>query len=120
MLGCSHGGDSRTSPSRRGGTRQRVGSGRLGAARAIVDERKTPEDRAAAADRRGPGFDRTGGDHMETVSSKDGTTIAFERTGKGPTLVVVGGALNDRGDAASLAALLSPSFTVIAYDRRAR
>jgi len=57
---------------------------------------------------------------METVTSKDGTTIAFDRTGEGPTRVVVGGALNGRTDAAPLAALLSPSYTVIAYDRRGR
>ena len=57
---------------------------------------------------------------MHTVTSKDGTTIAYERTGGGPALVIVGGALNDRGAAAPLAALLSPRFTVIAYDRRGR
>ncbi len=57
---------------------------------------------------------------MNTTTSKDGTTIAFERSGQGPPLVVVGGALNDRRAAATLAGLLAPSFTVYAYDRRGR
>lgn len=57
---------------------------------------------------------------MNTVTSKDGTTIAFDRSGEGPPLVVVGGALSTRGAAETLAALLAPSFTVYAYDRRGR
>jgi phosphoglycolate phosphatase-like HAD superfamily hydrolase len=31
-----------------------------------------------------------------TVRSADGTTIAFDRTGEGPPLIVVLGAFNDR------------------------
>ena len=54
------------------------------------------------------------------VSSKDGTTIVFDRTGRGPALVLVGGALNDRGSGAALGALLAPSFTAYTYDRRGR
>ena len=54
------------------------------------------------------------------VTSKDGTTIAFDRTGEGPPLIVVGGALNDHGAARALAGLLAPSFTTYAYDRRGR
>lgn len=54
------------------------------------------------------------------VTSKDGTTIAFDRSGEGPSLVLVGGALADRSAAAQLAAQLAPHFTVIAYDRRGR
>lgn len=57
---------------------------------------------------------------MNTVTSKDGTTIAFERSGEGPPLIVVGGALNTRAAAGTLAELLAPSFTVYAYDRRGR
>jgi pimeloyl-ACP methyl ester carboxylesterase len=64
--------------------------------------------------------DLTGGDVMNTVTSKDGTTIAFDTSGEGPPLLVVGGALNDRHAAATLAGLLAPSFTVYAYDRRGR
>jgi pimeloyl-ACP methyl ester carboxylesterase len=57
---------------------------------------------------------------VHTVTSKDGTTIAFERSGAGPPLVLVGGALNTRGAASTVAELLAPSFTVYAYDRRGR
>jgi pimeloyl-ACP methyl ester carboxylesterase len=57
---------------------------------------------------------------MRTVHSKDGTTIAYDRTGEGPPLIYVGGALNDRGSGAALAARLAERFTVYAYDRRGR
>lgn len=54
------------------------------------------------------------------VTSSDGTTIVFDRTGEGPSLVLVGGALNDRGSGDALAALLAPNFRVYTYDRRGR
>jgi hypothetical protein len=38
----------------------------------------------------------------ETVRSSDGTTIAFERSGSGPAVVLVGGALSDRSAARPL------------------
>jgi pimeloyl-ACP methyl ester carboxylesterase len=57
---------------------------------------------------------------METVRSKDGTTIAFERFGQGPPVVLVGGALSDRSTGAPLANLLSRGFAVITFDRRGR
>jgi pimeloyl-ACP methyl ester carboxylesterase len=57
---------------------------------------------------------------VEEVTSKDGTTIAFDRTGAGPPLVLVGGALADRSAAAPLAALLASHLTVFAHDRRGR
>src|SRR6188508_3449199 len=57
---------------------------------------------------------------MNTVTSGDGTTIAFDRSGEGPPLVLVGGALSDRLAAGSLTEALAPRFTVIAYDRRGR
>jgi len=57
---------------------------------------------------------------METVRSKDGTTIAFDRVGRGPSVIVVGGALSDRSGGAPLAGLLSEGFTVITFDRRGR
>ena len=57
---------------------------------------------------------------MNTVTSKDGTTIAFETTGEGPALVIVGGALSDRNGAATQAGFLAPTFNVITYDRRGR
>lgn len=57
---------------------------------------------------------------METVKSPDGTTIAFDRSGSGPALVLVVGAFCDRSSTKTLAAGLSPSFTVFEYDRRGR
>ncbi|HEX2036132.1 MAG TPA: alpha/beta hydrolase [Chloroflexota bacterium] len=55
---------------------------------------------------------------MNTVTSRDGTTIAFEKTGRGPAVVLVGGLLGDRSQQAPLAALLADRFTVFNYDRR--
>ena len=57
---------------------------------------------------------------MQQVRSKDGTTIAFDRSGKGPAVILVGGALSDRAAARPLTALLNKHFTVVAYDRRGR
>ncbi|HLO31022.1 MAG TPA: alpha/beta hydrolase [Anaerolineales bacterium] len=62
---------------------------------------------------------------MKKVISKDGTTIAFDRSGKGPALILVGGTLEQRAmetDTAKLAAfpLLAENFTVFHYDRRGR
>lgn len=52
--------------------------------------------------------------------SKDGTPIAFERSGEGPPLILVDGALTDRSASAPLASLLAPQYTVYSYDRRGR
>lgn len=59
---------------------------------------------------------------MRSVRSKDGTTIAYERSGSGPALILVDGALCSRafGPSAKLAPLLGRHFTVYAYDRRGR
>jgi pimeloyl-ACP methyl ester carboxylesterase len=57
---------------------------------------------------------------MDTVRSSDGTAIAFDRSGDGPPLIYVGGALNDRFSGAQLAGLLADRLTVINYDRRGR
>jgi pimeloyl-ACP methyl ester carboxylesterase len=57
---------------------------------------------------------------MNTVRSSDGTTIAFDRSGEGDPVVLVGGAMADRAAATSVAARLAERFTVIAYDRRGR
>lgn len=59
---------------------------------------------------------------METVTSADGTTIAYDRSGSGPALILVAGAFSDRNDPmmAGLAKALEPSFTVFNYDRRGR
>jgi pimeloyl-ACP methyl ester carboxylesterase len=60
------------------------------------------------------------GDSVDQVRSADGTTIAVERTGTGPALVVVAGAFCDRTAFGSLAAVLAGEFTVYRYDRRGR
>jgi pimeloyl-ACP methyl ester carboxylesterase len=56
----------------------------------------------------------------DTVRSADGTTIAFDRSGDGPPLIVVTGAFCDRSSPRNLAAKLAPRFTVFCYDRRGR
>jgi pimeloyl-ACP methyl ester carboxylesterase len=59
---------------------------------------------------------------MPTITSEDGTPIAYERGGSGPALVLIDGAMCHRaaGPMRPLAALLRESFTVYAYDRRGR
>jgi len=60
---------------------------------------------------------------MKTAQSADGTTIAFDQLGKGPALILVGGALEQRAmnsETAQLAPLLAEHFTVFHYDRRGR
>ena len=59
---------------------------------------------------------------MSEVRSKDGTRIAYTRSGRGPALILIDGALCSRafGPSAKLSALLAPSYTVLAYDRRGR
>jgi pimeloyl-ACP methyl ester carboxylesterase len=57
---------------------------------------------------------------MIKTMSADGTVIAADRTGSGPALVLVAGALTTRTAFAPLAELLAPHFTVYAYDRRGR
>jgi len=56
----------------------------------------------------------------ETVTSADATSIAYEVSGSGPALVIVGGAFNHRHSPDTLAALLSEHFTVYVHDRRGR
>jgi pimeloyl-ACP methyl ester carboxylesterase len=57
---------------------------------------------------------------MDRVTSKDGTPIAYERSGGGPAVILVGGAFVDRQENAPLAAELAARFTVYNYDRRGR
>jgi pimeloyl-ACP methyl ester carboxylesterase len=59
---------------------------------------------------------------MHHVISKDGTKIAYDRTGEGPVVILVSGALGVRSfpGTVRLAELLSERFTVINYDRRGR
>jgi pimeloyl-ACP methyl ester carboxylesterase len=57
-----------------------------------------------------------------TATSTDGTTIAYEKSGSGPALVLVDGALCYRefGGSRDLAKALQDSYTVYIYDRRGR
>jgi len=57
---------------------------------------------------------------MNTLTSADGTTIAYERAGSGPAIVFVAGAFNDHSALEPLAGALAGDFTVVTYDRRAR
>ncbi len=50
---------------------------------------------------------------MPQVTSKDGTTIVYDRIGQGPAVVIVGGVLGDRSQQAGLARLLAEHFTVL-------
>jgi pimeloyl-ACP methyl ester carboxylesterase len=66
---------------------------------------------------------RPGGSAVATtefVTSKDGTRIAFDRTGDGPPLILVPAAIMNRSFPNPLVALLAPHFTVYHYDRRGR
>jgi len=57
---------------------------------------------------------------QKTVTSKDGTQIAYEQGGSGPVVILVSAALADRDGSRPLARQLASSFTVINYDRRGR
>ena len=57
---------------------------------------------------------------METVTSADATTIAFDQIGSGTPLVLVAGAACDRAVDGPIAAGLASHFTVVNYDRRGR
>jgi pimeloyl-ACP methyl ester carboxylesterase len=57
-----------------------------------------------------------------SVVSADGTTIAYEKSGAGPALVLVDGALCTRafGPGRKVARALADDYTVYVYDRRGR
>jgi pimeloyl-ACP methyl ester carboxylesterase len=57
---------------------------------------------------------------MPKVTSQDETTIAYDKKGQGPVLILVLGALNRRSQGKKLSELLSDRFTVVSYDRRGR
>lgn len=57
---------------------------------------------------------------MENVRSKDGTLIAYERSGNGPPLVLVHGALASHSRWATIVPDLEKYFTLYAVDRRRR
>lgn len=59
---------------------------------------------------------------MYTVTSTDGTRIAYDRYGAGPAVILVNGALGYRKfkTMEQIATILSEHYTVINYDRRGR
>ena len=57
---------------------------------------------------------------MDTVTSSDGTPIAFDRLGDGPPVIVVCGAMCGRALMRPTAEELAKRFTVFNYDRRGR
>ena len=57
---------------------------------------------------------------MGMIFSKDGTKIAYDKTGQGPPLIIVAGAFQGRMAMAAYAEPLSKHFTVYNYDRRGR
>ncbi|MFC4778937.1 alpha/beta fold hydrolase [Paenibacillus sp. GCM10023252] len=59
---------------------------------------------------------------MNMVHSADGTKIAYDKAGQGPSLILVTGAFSYRKfpGLVKLAELLSEHFTVYSYDRRGR
>jgi pimeloyl-ACP methyl ester carboxylesterase len=57
---------------------------------------------------------------MPTVTSRDGTVISFDRQGVGPSIILVGGGLDDGSENAPLVAELAQWFTVFNYARRGR
>jgi pimeloyl-ACP methyl ester carboxylesterase len=61
-------------------------------------------------------------DARTTLSSPDGTTIAYDTQGEGTALILVDGALtvHSSGSGSELARLLAPHFTVYGFDRRGR
>jgi pimeloyl-ACP methyl ester carboxylesterase len=57
---------------------------------------------------------------LRTVTSADGSTIAYQAFGQGAPVILIGGAFNDRTTMLALAATLAPQFTAVVYDRRGR
>jgi pimeloyl-ACP methyl ester carboxylesterase len=57
---------------------------------------------------------------MEVLNSRDGTPIAYERSGKGPPLVLVHGSTADHTRWANILPKLNQEFSVLAMDRRGR
>jgi pimeloyl-ACP methyl ester carboxylesterase len=55
---------------------------------------------------------------METVASRDGTPIAYERSGEGPPLVLLHGTTSDHSTWELVLPELQKHFTVYAIDRR--
>ncbi|EFL38950.1 alpha/beta fold hydrolase [Streptomyces griseoflavus] len=56
----------------------------------------------------------------KNISSRDGTSLAYESAGRGSPVVLVSGAMSTGATVAPLAAPLAERFRVVVYDRRGR
>jgi pimeloyl-ACP methyl ester carboxylesterase len=87
-------------------------------------ELQMAEGYAEALDRLGNLLDTNKGEtimsELRTVTSADGTTIAYQQTGSGPAIIVVSNVAEDHTGVAGVADALSKNFTVISFDRRGR
>jgi pimeloyl-ACP methyl ester carboxylesterase len=57
---------------------------------------------------------------MSIATSRDSTSISYDREGDGPPVILVGGGLVDRSENAPVASELARRFTAYNYDRRGR
>jgi pimeloyl-ACP methyl ester carboxylesterase len=57
---------------------------------------------------------------LESVTSRDGTTIGYRRFGRGPGLILLHGSMSSGAHHVELARLLAGTFTVVVPDRRGR
>jgi pimeloyl-ACP methyl ester carboxylesterase len=57
---------------------------------------------------------------MDSVTSKDGTIITYDRMGEGAPVILVNGASVDRQSNLPIAEALKKHFTIFNYDRRGR
>ncbi|AOR31956.1 hydrolase [Streptomyces fodineus] len=56
----------------------------------------------------------------EMTTSRDGTALAYQVTGQGPTVILVSGAMSTGGTLAPLAQRIADRCTAVVYDRRGR
>ena len=57
---------------------------------------------------------------MAYLTSADGTSIAYQRDGSGPAVILIGGGLDDGSENEPLARELAEHFTVYNFARRGR
>jgi pimeloyl-ACP methyl ester carboxylesterase len=57
---------------------------------------------------------------IESIASRDGTTIGYRRIGRGPGLVLLHGSMSSGAHHTELARMLADTFTVYVPDRRGR
>ena len=55
---------------------------------------------------------------LQDVVGVNGTTLYYERTGTGPSVLFIAGTTGDAGHFTQVATRLATEFTVVTYDRR--